>query len=46
MTVVKIAGNTVKLNSTPTVVPLSNSYGANSIHGASCVYSYNSLPTK
>jgi hypothetical protein len=45
MAVVKITGNTVTLNSTPTVVPLSNTYLANATQGASCVYIYNPANT-
>jgi hypothetical protein len=41
MAVVKITGNAVTLNSTATVVPLSNTYSANATQGASCVYIYN-----
>ena len=45
MTVIKLTGNTLTLNSTPSVVPLSNSYAANSTQGASCVYIYNPQTT-
>jgi hypothetical protein len=45
MAVIKITGNTITLNSTPTVVPLSNTYLANSTQGASCVYIFNANTT-
>jgi hypothetical protein len=45
MTVVRLTGNTLTLNSASTVVPLANNYNANSSQGASSVYIWNSNTT-
>lgn len=41
MSVIRLTGNVISLNSTSTVVPLANSYLANNTSGASQVYVYN-----
>jgi hypothetical protein len=41
MTVCKIVGNTTTINSTPSYVPVSNTFGTNATAGATCVWIYN-----
>ncbi len=41
MTVLKLVGNTITLNATPTVAPLATSYLANGTQGAVCLYIIN-----
>jgi hypothetical protein len=45
MTVIRLTGNTLTLNSTASVIPLANTYLANGTSGATMCYIYNSNTT-